>query len=120
MDIVVKKDFSVTDIKKARMSAAEHRPGKATSKVTNVLDQADLGKTIILCDDHVRQFATPAVLSKYGYRRHDDYPRVMGNCDYCKLYSPCTLFQHLSLFGQVLRTKAQRRADYEYATVVSG
>lgn len=118
MDILVKKDFSSSDIKKARLAAAEFRPAKATSKVSNVLNMADLGMTVMLCEDHTRQFATPQVLSKYNYRRHDDYPRVVGNCDYCKLYGNCALFQHESVFGEVLKTKAQRRADYEYAAIV--
>lgn len=116
--ILVKKDFSSADVKKANLAAAEFRPSKATSKVSNVLNMADLGMTVMLCDDHTRQFATPQVLSKYNYRRHDDYPRVMGDCDYCGLRGTCSLFQHLSVFGQVLKTKAQRRADIEYAAIV--
>lgn len=120
MDILVKKHFSVTDIKQAEIKRAEHRRAQATSAASNVLDMADLGKTVVLCGDHTKQFATPAVLSKYGYRRHEDYPVVMSNCDYCKSFLPCALFQHETLFGQVLRTKAQRRTDYEYATVVTG
>lgn len=116
--ILVKKDFSAAEVKKAQVAAAEFRPAKATSSVSNVLNMADLGMTVLLCEDHVRQFATPQVLSKYNYRRHDDYPRVIGNCDYCKQYGNCTLFQHLSVFGEVLKTKAQRRADYEYAQIV--
>lgn len=118
--ILVKKDFSPADVRKAELARAEFRASKATSSVSNVLDMADTGKTVLLCDDHTRQFATPQVLSKYGYRRHEDYPRVKGNCDYCKLFGDCALFQHESVFGEVLKTKAQRRADYEYAAIVTG
>lgn len=120
MDILVKKDFSVTDIKKAAAARAEFRPTRATSAASNVLNMADLGKAVLLCSDHTKQFATPAVLSKYNYRRSEAYPEVMGTCDYCKLNGPCALFEHLSVYAQVLRTRAQRRADFEYASVVTG
>lgn len=120
MDIVVKKDFSVTDIKKAREAAATFRPSKYTSSVTNVLDQADLGKTVVLCEDHVRQFAQPSVLRKYGYRQMVDYPYVMGNCDYCKVFGKSQMFMREDLFAEVWRTKEQRRQDVEYASIVSG
>lgn len=120
MDIHVKHDYSVTDIKQARLKAAEFVPNKATSKASNVLDMADLGKTVMLCDDHVRQFATPAVLSKYGYRKMTDYPYVIGNCDYCKIQDQCQLFLREDIFSEVWRTKDQQRRDREYAAICSG
>lgn len=118
-DILVKQDFTDHDVKMADLNRSQFKPSRATSGASNVLDMADLGKTVMLCDDHVRQFATKPVLLKYGYRRHDDYPVVMGNCDHCRIFGKCTLFQHLSVFGEVLRTKAQRRADYEYGQFVA-
>lgn len=120
MEILVRKDFSATDIKQARLAAAKYRKPRATSAVSHVLNVADLGNTVLLCSDHVRQFATPAVLNKYGYRRVDDYPYVMGNCDYCQLHTQCTMFIHLSLFAQVWKTKEQRRRDLEYGAICRG
>lgn len=120
MEIIVKKDFTVADIKQARAKAAEFRKSRATSAASNVLNMADLGKTVVLCEDHTKQFATPAVLSKYNYRRSEAYPQVVAHCDYCQINGPCALFEHLSVYAQVLRTRAQRRADYEYSTLCTG
>ncbi len=117
MDIVVKKDFTPNDLREARLAAAAFKPSRHTSNVTNVLDQVDCGKTILLCDDHVRQFASPAVLSKYGYRQVTDYPHVIGNCDYCKIHGKCQLFLREDNFAEVWRTKEQQRRDREYAAI---
>lgn len=127
MDIVVKKDFSAADEKKAALAAARFRKSKFTSAATNVLNVADLGNTVLLCDDHVKQFATPAVLSKYGYRKADAVPTsmglcpyVMGNCDYCQVHQRCTMFIHLALYSQVWRTSEERRKDREYSAICRG
>ena len=127
MDIVVKKDFSPSEEKQASLARAQFRKPQATSFVSNVLNVADAGNTVVLCDDHVKQFATPAVLSKYGYRRADAvptslgmYPYVMGNCDYCQVHTRCTMFIHLSLYEKVWRTKEQRRRDHEYGAICRG
>ena len=112
MDIWVVKQFTENQIKRARLWAAQYVKPKATSQVSNLLNCADAGTTVLLCEDHVRQFATPAVLSKYGYRKAEaPYAAVMGNCDYCQVEARCTMFIHLSLYAQVIRTKEQRRAS---------
>ena len=127
MDIVVKKDFSPSEEKQARLAAARFRKSKSTSFVSNVLNVADAGNTVLLCSDHVKQFATPAVLRKYGYRQADAvptslgmYPYVMGNCDYCQVHTRCTMFIHLNLYEKVWRTTEQRRRDYEYGAICRG
>lgn len=120
MDIHVKKDFSVSDIKAARVKASEFQRSKAASGASNVLDMADLGKSVVLCDQHTRQFATPAVLSKYGYRKMVDYPYVIGDCDYCKVRGQCQLFMREDIFDQAWRTKEQQRRDMEYGAIVRG
>ncbi len=109
MDIWVVKQFTENQIKKARLWAAEFRKPKATSKVSNVLNCADAGTTVMLCDEHVRQFATPKVLSKYGYRQADGlHQYVRGKCDYCQAEARCSLFIHLTLYDQVLPKYATR------------
>lgn len=127
MDILVKQDFTQKDAKQADLKRALYRKPKATSMVSNVMNVADLGNTVTLCDDHVKQFATPAVLSKYGYRQADAvptalglYPYVMANCDYCQDHGRCTMFIHESVFSKVWKTKEQRRRDREYATAIRG
>ena len=118
MEIIVKKDFSVTDIKLARLKAAEFRPAKSTSRVSNVVNCADLRKTVVLCDDHERAFRAHA--KRDGYYRQQEYPFVMGNCDYCRIFTRCQLFIHESVLKDVWVTREQDRRDREYATVVSG
>lgn len=106
MDIHVKQDFSAADVKKADVARAEFRRSSATSKASNVLDMADTKSTVLLCSEHVRQFASPAVLSKYGYREMKRFPYVMGNCDYCGVPERCKVFSHLSVFDQVWKRQA--------------
>jgi hypothetical protein len=118
--IIVKQDFSDADIRKANLAATEFRASKTTSRVANLSDQVDLGKVVILCEDHVRQFASPQVLRKYGYRQMIDYPHVMGNCDYCKVFGKSQMYMREDVFAQSWRTKEQKRRDLEYSTIVSG
>ncbi len=118
MDILVPQKYSENDAKRADIARSEHRKPKATSNVSNLLNFTDAGATALLCDDHVRQFANPKVLSKYGYRQADAvptalglYPFVMGKCDYCQQDGRCTMFIHETIFPQVWKTKEQRRRD---------
>lgn len=117
MTIIVKKDFSVTDIKEARLKAAAFKPGKATSAVSNLLDTADLRKTVVLCSDHFKAFRTHA--KRDGYYEQREYPFVMGNCDYCKVFGRSQMFIHETVLKQVWITREQDRRDREYANVVS-
>jgi hypothetical protein len=118
VEIIVKQDFSEADVKKADLIRSEFRKSKATSNVTNVLDDADSYRTVILCDDHVRAFAHPRVLSKYGYRQMTDFPFIRGNCNYCGLFTNCQVFSHESVFNDVWRTRDEQRRDAATATIV--
>lgn len=120
VEIIVKKDFSEQDVKQAKLAAAAYRKPQPTSQVSNVLDMADTKKTVVLCADHVRKFATPQVLSQYGYRWMRDYPYVMGNCDYCGLHTKCQVFSHESVYADVWKSKAERRRDHATSIVVRG
>lgn len=106
MDIIVKQDFSAADVKKADVARAEYRKSAATSKASNVLDMADTKSTVLLCSDHVRQFASPAVLRKYGYRQMKRFPYVQGTCDYCGVPDRCQVFSHESVFNDVWKRQA--------------
>ena len=114
--IIVKKDYSKQDILQASLKAAEFKPAKATSGVTNVIDQACLRKTIILCDDHYKTFKSFA--KRDGYYQQREYPYVMGNCDYCKVFGRSQLFIHETLLPDVWLTKDQDRKDRKNATIV--
>jgi hypothetical protein len=112
VDILVKHGYSDTDIKRAKLKAALFDPKGSAASV--VLDYADLGKAITLCETHHRKFDA----RKYGYYRQKDYPFVMANCDGCKLFCQCQLFIHESVLKDVWRTREQQRRDREYATIV--
>lgn len=118
MEIIVKKDFTATDIREARLKAAAFKRSKATSAATNVLDFADLKKTVVLCNDHFRAFRSTA--RKNDYYEQREYPFVMGNCDYCQVFGQSQMFIHESVLKQVWNTREQERRDREYATVVNG
>lgn len=118
MDILVKQDFTQQDVKDAKLAAANHRKAQATSRVSNVLDMADLKKTVVLCFEHDKQFATPKVLRQYGYREFRDYPYVMGDCDYCGIHDKCRVFSHESVFGDVWKTRDEKRRELATSMVV--
>ena len=118
IDLLIKKDFTPTDIRQARLKAAEFKRSKATSAASNVLNFADLRQTVILCDDHERAFRSHA--KRDGYYRQQEYPFVMGNCDYCKIFGRSQLFIHETVLKQVWITREQDRRCREYATIVTG
>ena len=118
MDILVKQDFSETDAKKADLARSAYRKSSATSKVSNVLDSADLRKTVCLCEDHVRAFASPEVLSRYGYRKLERFPYCMADCDYCGIFDKCQVFTHESIFADVWKTRDERRREISTSVVV--
>ena len=118
IDLLIKKDFTATDIRQARLKAAEFKRSKATSAASNVLDFADLQKTVFLCDDHFRAFRSHA--KKYCYYEQKEYPFVMANCDYCKIFTRCQMFIHESVLKLVWQTREEQRREREYATIVNG
>lgn len=113
MDIIVKQDFTESDVKKAGVAASAYRKSPATSRASAVLDMADTRKTVALCPDHDKQFATPAVLSQYGYREMPRFPYAMADCDYCGEFTKCRVFSHESVFSDVWSTKEDRRRELE-------
>jgi hypothetical protein len=119
-EIIVKQDFTEQDAKDADLARAEFRKSESTSKVSNVLDMADTYRTVLLCSDHVRAFAHPAVLRQYGYRQMVDFPFVMGNCDYCGIHERCQVFSHESVFKDVWKTKEDRQRELATSVVVRG
>lgn len=119
-EIIVKQEYTEQDAKQADLARAEFRKSEFTSKASNVLDMADSYRTVLLCADHVRAFAHPAVLRQYGYRQMTDFPYVMGNCDYCQVHERCQVFSHESVFADVWKTREERRRDAATSVVVRG
>ncbi len=115
--IIVKKDFSPQEEKRAALARSVFRPSKAASRADKVLDFADLGKTVLLCFDHARKFDRRAQM-KYGYYMQKEYPFVMANCDACQVFGVSHCFIHESVLKEVWRTHEQARREREYATIV--
>ena len=115
--IIVKRDFSPQEERRAALAASVYRRPKATSGASNVLDFADLGKTVCLCPAHAPKFDRRAQM-RYGYYMQREYPFVMANCDYCKVMGPSQMFIHESVMKDVWRTRDQARREREYATIV--
>ena len=115
--IIVKKDFSPLQEKKAALAASTFRPSKAASHADRVLDFADCGKSVALCFDHARKFDRRAQM-KYGYYMQKEYPHVMANCDACQVFGMSHLFIHETVLKDVWITREQARREREYATIV--
>lgn len=118
VDIHIKHEFSGNDIKRAAEVGSRYRKQASTSKASNVLDMADLRKTVCLCQDHDRQFAHPSVLRQYGYRKFDAYSHCMADCDYCGIFDKCQVYTHESIFSDVWKTRDERRREIATSTVV--
>ncbi len=115
--IVVKKDFSAQDEKRAALARTRFRPSKAASHADRVLDFADCGKCVLLCSVHAHKFDRRAQM-KYGYYKQKEYPFVMGNCDACQVMGQCQCFIHETVLKDVWVTREQQQRDREYATIV--
>ena len=118
MDIIVKKDFTVADIREAREKAAAFRKSKHTSAASNVLNFLDQKKAVVLCEPHAKKFAPDA--RTHGYYRQREYPYVNGDCDCCGMFGRAQLFLHEDLLNQAWATREKQRRDREYATIVNG
>lgn len=115
--IIVKKDFSPQEERRAAIKATEFRPSKAASQADKVLDFADCQKAVMLCFDHARKFDRRTQM-KYGYYMQKEYPHVVANCDACGAFGMSHLFIHETVLKEVWRTRDQARRDREYATIV--
>mgnify|MGYP003394121010 CR=1 FL=1 len=90
MEILVRQNFTPSQIRRAELKRDEFRPNRYTSGCANLDDMIELGKAVILCDAHSRKFSP----KKARYRAHPDKKmrRVVGNCDVCKCFGLSFLF----------------------------
>lgn len=90
MEILVRRNYSPQQVKRAQLKRDEFRPGRYTSGSANLDDMIELKKAVILCDTHSRKFSPKAA----RYRAHPDkrLRRVLGNCDVCKQFGLSFLF----------------------------
>jgi hypothetical protein len=88
--ILVRKDFSPSEIKRAELARAEFRPNRYTSGSANLDDMIALRKAVILCDQHARKFRPKQ--AHYELHPAPNLRRVQGNCDVCKMYGLAWLY----------------------------
>ena len=115
VDILVKRDFSAADVKRARLAAAQFQRNRSTSDASNVLDQAELKKALVFCPSHSLKFATGARAK--GYVKQREFPFVNGDCDACGVFGAGDLYLHESSLQSVWihRQKELRALEYRRA-----
>lgn len=92
--ILVRKDFTPGEIKRAEVKSAEFRRNRYTSGSAHLDDMIELRKAVILCDSHARKFKPRA--AHYELHPAPNLRRVIGNCDSCRTFGPGALFLHES------------------------
>ena len=115
--VIVRKDFTPGEIKRAEVKRVEFRRNRYTSGSAHLDDMIALRKAIILCDQHARKFKPRAV--QYELHPADNMRRVIGNCDHCKALGTGTLFLHASQAVDERRKYEKHKRALEYAKVVA-
>ena len=116
--ILVRKDYTAAEIKRAQLARDEFRPNRYTSGSANLDDMIALRKAVILCDSHARKFKPRA--AHYELHPAKNMRRVQGNCDVCKMYGLASLFLHESLALDERRKWERYRIALEYGTLYRG
>ena len=90
MTILVRKDHTPQEIRRAEVRRDEFRRNPFTSGSANLDDMIACRKAVILCDSHARKFNARA--AKYELHPAENMRRVQGACDVCKVFGLSTLF----------------------------
>ncbi len=117
MDLLLRKDFSAGEIRKAELARDEFRRNRFTSGASHLDDLVTLGKAVLLCDSHARKFS--AKTSHYERHPAQNLRRVIGNCDVCNMPGLNTLFVSCQDAVQHRHNWAKARVAREYGTIVS-
>ena len=112
MGILVRKDFSPGEIKRAQVARDEFRPNRYTSGSANLDDMVALRKAVILCDQHARKFNRRA--ARYELHPAENMRRVQGACDVCKVFGFAFLFLHESDASGARKKWERYRTAAEY------
>lgn len=115
--ILVRKDFTPGEIKRAEVRAAEFRRNRYTSGSAHLDDMIELRKAVILCDSDARKFKPRK--AQYELHPAPNMRRVMGNCDVCQMFRPATLFLHESQAVDERRKHENYRRACEYSAIVA-
>ena len=115
--ILVRKDFTPGEIKRAEIKALEFRRNRYTSGCAHLDDMIELRKAVILCDSHARKFKPRQ--AHYELHPAKNMRRVVGGCDVCKETGLATLFLHESQAIDERRKYEKHKRASEYASVVA-
>ena len=117
MDILVRNQYTPRQVLQARLKSMEFRPNRYTSGSANLDNMVALGKSVILCDTHVRKFNARTA----RYRAHPDpkLRRVIGRCDICKQFGLSFLFLNEKDALEEHKKLEKFKRALEYATIVT-
>ena len=116
--ILVRKDYTAAEIKRAELKRVEFRPNRYTSGSANLDDMIALRKAVILCDQHARKFKPKAV--HYEPHPAPNLRRVQGNCDVCKYYGLAWLYLNAADALEERKKWHRARIAMEYGTLYRG
>lgn len=104
MDILIKKEFSHSDILKSLEAGGRKRGRVAGGWIADIAAQK---KVILLCADCTHKF-NPA---KVNYRKEKEFPYCQGICDGCSAWDQkCNWYLYDEYYQEVRSTKDERRA----------
>ena len=116
--ILVRKDFTPGEVKRAEVARVEFRPNRYTSGSANLDDMIALRKAVILCDQHARKFKPRA--AHYELHPAPNLKRVQGNCDVCKGYGLAWLYLNAADALEERKKWHRARVAMEYGTLYRG
>ena len=116
--ILVRKDFSPGEIKRAELKRVECRPNRYSGGAANLDDMIALRKAVILCDQHARKFKPRA--AHYELHPAPNLRRVQGNCDVCKMYGLAWLYLNAADALEERKKWHRARVAMEYGTLYTG
>lgn len=115
--ILVRKDYTPGEIKRADLARTEFRPNRYTSGSAHLDDMIALRKAVILCDQHALKFKPRA--AHYELHPSPSMRRVQGNCDCCRRFGPGALFLHESQAIDERRKNELYQRACEYDRIVA-
>ncbi len=117
MDILIRNQYTPAQVRQAVLKSMEYKHGRYTSGSANLDNMIATGKSVILCDTHVRRFNP----KQARYRAHPDKKlrRVIGNCDVCRQYGLSFLFLNEKDAMEEQRKLEKFHRALEYATIVT-
>lgn len=115
--IVVKRDWTPQQVRRAEAKANEFVHGRFTSGSANLDNMIALGKAVILCEEHTRKFNS--VAARYCPHPAKNMKQVVGACDVCREVGLSSLFLNEVDAFQERRKVEQFRRAMEYGQILT-